>query len=307
MSIPSSQIDTWLKQGPVASSSTTYQSVRNALRHEDSPIAERIANGSILIDLQGSYAHDTNIYGDSDVDVIVHHTGAFHSNKRMLPTDQYDIHERTYFDATYSWKSFRDDVIEALQGYYGDDFVNLSGNKSIKVLPNGGRLRADVVPVISYRKYDYFYGSESHLHSREDGVAFYHRTTGAAIVNYPQQHYDNAVEKHRLTSQRYKGLVRVFKNMRSYLVDKGILEKADAPSYFLQGMVYNVPENLFSADMSATTLAALRFLRNANLTSFVSQNKLHPLLGYSEDLWNPDAAQRTVMALCNLWDNWYTT
>ena len=71
MPIPHSQLETWSKQGPIISSSNTYQSIKNALEYSSSPILDRIKSGEIKIYLQGSYANATNIRGDSDVDIVV--------------------------------------------------------------------------------------------------------------------------------------------------------------------------------------------------------------------------------------------
>lgn len=302
MAIPAAQIDTWSKQGPITSSSYTYQSVKNALTDRKSPIAVMISRGTVRIDLQGSYAHDTNIYGDSDVDVIIRHVDNFQSNKHTLPSDQLRLHEQAYSAASYQWSDLRRDVIAALNNYYGGAYVDTSGKKSLKVSPNSGRLRLDVVPAISHRKYSYFLGTNNH--ERVDGIAFTNISTGDLLVNYPDHHHHNAVAKQAATNDRYKSLVRIFKNMRSYLVNKGRLAKEEAPSYFLQGMVYNLPNGIFVADRQAATLEALRWLLNADFTSFVSQNEQHVLLGNASEYWNPANAQKTINELCYLWDNW---
>ncbi len=302
MAIPASQIDTWSRQGPIASSSATYESVKKALTSDGSPIARMIARGIIKIDLQGSYAHDTNIYGDSDVDVIVRHTDSFRSNKLSLPSEQYLLHEKHYPSAHYDWADLRRDVITALGNYYGIEKVITTGKKSLKVLPASGRLRLDIVPAISYRAYTYFLGPD--LHSRENGIVFSNTATGEDVINYPDQHYNNAVAKQAATNDRYKSLVRIFKNMRSCSVKKGRLTKDEAPSYFLQGLVYNVPNSLFVSDRTIATLEALRWLVRADINSFVSQSEQHFLLGSTSECWDPKNAKKTIDELCFLWDNW---
>lgn len=302
MSIPSQQIETWSNQGSITTSRVTYTSIKTALTRQSSPIADMILSGVIKIGLQGSYAHDTNVYGDSDVDVVIQHTNTFHSNKLNLPVPQYQQHEQDHFLATYDWPDLRRDVIIALVQHYGVTNVDTTGKKSIKVLPTAGRLRIDVVPAITYKKYAYYYSLGNH--SKEHGIAFKHTETNEYIVNYPDQHYDNAVAKQAVTNDRYKSLVRIFKNMRSYLIQKGQLTKEEAPSYFIQGMVYNIPPSLFVTDKATTTLHALRWLRTANLSSLISQNGQHSLLGNTAEYWNPTNAQKTVMELCFLWDNW---
>ncbi len=302
MSIPAHQIETWSYQGAITSSSNTYTSLKTALQSSSSPIAGLIASGIVKIDLQGSYAHDTNIYGDSDVDVIVRHINTFSSNKKQLPLNQYELHEQSYKTATYDWAALRSDIITALSIYYGAGNIDTSGKKSLKVLPGSGRLRLDVVPAITYRRYSYFHSVNNH--SRTDGISLTNTTTGEEVINYPDQHYDNAVAKHGATSNRYKGIVRIFKNMRSYLVTRGRLTKEESPSYFIQGMIYNAPNNLFENDKTTTTFNVLQWLNNADLNSFMSQNGQHPLFGIGPHFWTINDARKTITELTYLWNNW---
>ncbi len=303
MPIPHSQLETWSNPGPTISSSNTYQSIRNALEHSNSPILDRIKSKEIKIYLQGSYANDTNIRGDSDVDIVVEHTGAFHSNKNDLSYSELQLHEQTYGSASYGFYDLRNDVIKALQLYFGNAFVDTTGNKSIKILPNNGRLRADVVPVISYRKYSYFNGIYDH--GKEVGVSFNHKTTNKTIFNFPEHHYQNGVTKHDDTKKLFKPTVRIFKNAVSYLVDNGKLQKGVAPSYFLQCMVYNVPSNLFESDLTVTFCNVVNHLHSVNFSTLVCQHEMHPLFGTDDTYWNEVDARVTLDALIKLWNEWY--
>lgn len=302
MAILESQLVTWAKQGPIDISSKTYSAIKNALTAESSPIASYIRSGEVEIYLQGSYANDTNIRADSDIDVVVELTEkvAFHSNKVALAPDEFAIHEQTYPVATYQWGEFRDDVIIALQKYFADNAVDSTGNKSIKVLPNSGRLRADVVPVIGYRDYTYFKSNDNH--GKDMGVALQHKETSRRIVNYPVQHYKNGVAKHKETNEWFKPTVRIFKNMVSYLVDNGALKKGVAPSYFLQCMIYNVPSDLFGKNYEETFCNVVNYLNQANLSYFKCEHEKHLLFGSDDTYWNEIDARVTISALIELWN-----
>ncbi|MES3017420.1 MAG: nucleotidyltransferase [Bacteroidota bacterium] len=305
MSIPLSQLTTWSNQGATVSAKATHESVRNALTHDQSPLKDRISNGSVKIYLQGSYKNDTNIRADSDVDVVVELTTTFGHNAHELPYDQKNAHDQSYGNAAYDWQDLRRDVITGLTKYYGVDKIDTNSKKSIKVLPSPGRLKADIVPVINYRKYDYFYGTSSH--SSAEGIKFYHRTTNRGIINYPEHHYQNGVSKNSdlRTGGRFKPTVRIFKNMRKYLIDTGKLTKDVAPSYFLQSLIYNVPDEHFTGDHSATIYAVLKHLwQGLSLDRCVCQNRMHSLFGESEEQWNQDDAVKTIRAFVELWDNW---
>lgn len=301
MAIPASQLDTWAKQGSTNLSSATYQSVRNALIGNKSPIQGLISSGTVKIDLQGSYANDTNTKSDSDVDVLVR-LDVFGSNKLTLPTDQYLLHEQTYPIAKYDWFHLRRDVIAALTAYYDAGSVDVTGNKSVKLVKSSGRLQADIVPVIAYHKYSYFLGHSNH--DKTAGVMFYHRTTNEEIVNYPDQHYANGVAKHQATSDMFKRVVRIIKNARAHAVDKGLLAKEAAPSYFLQSMIYNVPNAAFVGNDSTAVFNVLAYLIQNDIRGFTTQSGHHPLFGGSSVHWNHADALTTIGALAHLWNNW---
>lgn len=302
MAISETQLSTWAKQGSIDLSSRTYASVRSALEHStNSPISHLISSGVINIRLQGSYANDTNIRGDSDVDVIVEYTNTFHSNKHELPPQDLYVHEQTYSVASYQWKDLRGDVITALQKYFGNDTVDTTGNKSLKILKNSNRLRSDVVPVVSYRRYAYF--KDGTNHEKEKGVAFYHMTTKQEIINYPDYHKDNGVTKHANTTEWFKPTVRIFKNMVSYLIDRGVLTKEIAPSYFVQCLIYNTPNNLFGQNYQTTIVDVLNYLSTANLEIFKCQNERHNLFDTGDTFWNTTDARTTINALIHLWND----
>jgi predicted nucleotidyltransferase len=307
MSIPQSQLDIWAKQGSIDLSKTTYASIKTALEASTSPIAQKISNGSIEVRLQGSYANDTNIRADSDIDVLVRLVHTFNSNKDTLEIDQRILHDSCYVNATYKWSDLRNDVISALVSYYGSSTIDVSGKKSIKVLKgNSGRVPADIVPVLTYREYKYFFGSQDSQHSKDEGVCFHRMDTNDLVINYPKQHLDNGSVKHQNTNFHFKRQVRIFKNAKSYLVDKGYLNKGDAPSYFLQSLIYNVPTDFFIGTDTDVTLNILRYLSSNDISKFIMQNRKYLLIGTGDVQWNINDANKTVVALCNLWDNWYS-
>ena len=67
MAIPETQLETWSHQGSVAQSSSTYATIKNTL--EEAGTAYNDKNYKVF--LQGSYGNDTNIYSESDVDVVI--------------------------------------------------------------------------------------------------------------------------------------------------------------------------------------------------------------------------------------------
>ena len=68
---------------------------------------------------------------------------------------------------------------------------------------------------------------------------------GNRIRNFPEQHSKNCTAKHQATKGNFKPMVRVFKNMRNSMIEKKLLADGIAPSYFIEGMLWNVPPDKF--------------------------------------------------------------
>jgi tRNA nucleotidyltransferase (CCA-adding enzyme) len=90
MAIPESQLDTWAKQGSVTQSSTTYNIIKNALESNSTPYADK----SHQVFLQGSYGNDTNIYAESDVDIVIQLESSFQRDLTRLSEGQRDAFNR---------------------------------------------------------------------------------------------------------------------------------------------------------------------------------------------------------------------
>ena len=81
--IAEAQLDIWASQGPTAQFTDTYNRIRDNLLDGGAPYPLKDTE----VFLQGSYNNDTNVYGDSDVDIVLCHTGAFTSGVQVgVPT-----------------------------------------------------------------------------------------------------------------------------------------------------------------------------------------------------------------------------
>jgi hypothetical protein len=305
MVIPEEQLETWAKQGAVTPAKATHESIRLALSHERSPIKDKITSGNVEVYLQGSYRNDTNIRGDSDVDVVVQLNSAFsYGIDALTQVEQQTFHQAHPGSATYGWSDFRREVIAALKTYYGAAAVDESGTKAVKVKAGSGRLSADVLVCLQHREFSFFWAPE--VQSHVEGVAFYATDTGRRIVNFPKQHYDNGVAKNdgANTDGWFKPTVRMFKNARTHLVEQELLASDTAPSYFLQCLLYNVPGTCFGTSYQHTYYNVVKWLRSADVGAFVCQNGQLPLFGATPEQWSAEAAGTTAAALTHLWDTW---
>ena len=304
MSIPESQLETWSHQGATTTAKATHLSIRAALTDDKSPLKDNVSSGNAEIYLQGSYMNDTNIRGDSDVDVVVQLNSTFGYDLSKLNDEQKSLFSRAYpTNATYRWEHFRADVLRALRAYYGSATVT-EGNKSLKLAAGPGRLPVDIIPAIHFRKYLTFFGSSTQQYV--DEIRFSSRSDVREIINFPKSHYDNGIAKHSAakTNGWYKPTVRIFKNARTYLVDHGTLLGDVAPSYFLECMVYNVPDTAFGKSFQGTFAVAWNWMRRAKADTFVCQNEQLPLFGDTPEKWDALKANQLLDALKDLWGNW---
>jgi len=247
--------------------------------------------------LQGSYKNSTNIRGDSDVDIVVQLNSTFRSDTSALPLEEGTAYSLAFDDATYDWFAFRRDVLEALRNYYGSALVS-EGNKAIKLAAGSGRLPGDIVVCIQYRRYLRFqsvYDSEY-----VEGMTFYVPSELRWVINYPKVHHDNGVDKNaqRSTTGWYKPTVRMFKNARNHS-DAGA-----APSYFIECLLYNVPNAEFGTSFWDTFCDVVNWLEAADLNKFVCQNRQQWLFGATPEQWSIPDARLFVQAMMALWNGW---
>ena len=119
-------------------SASTYASVRRALDAASAPYLNR----NFEVFLQGSYGNDTNIYAESDVDVVIRYDGAFYHNSKELPLDQQNAFEAHFSNGTHPYDTFRDHANSALERAFGQSVK--PGTKAIKIDADGTRRSADV-------------------------------------------------------------------------------------------------------------------------------------------------------------------
>lgn len=297
MSIPESQLETWSKVGSQTQSKDTYATIRNALNVSTSPYS-----GSIDIFLQGSYGNDTNVFGkESDVDIVAQCDRAyFYDLTRLAPAEQAAYNAGSGGKPDYPFQTFREDVIKILKGKFGND-VDTSHKKAIKIKANGNRRGADVLVCQDFRRYLKYTGSPSDYNK---GIAFL-TTDGKRIDNYPKLHSASLTAKHQLTSSWLKPTIRIFKNMRNRLISDGKLQNGVAPSYYVEGVLWNAPDASFGKDYAATVYNCLNWMNTAVESSLHCPNEMSGLIGdNSPTKWSTANYRAFKEATVDLWNGW---
>ena len=291
MPIPESQLSRWSDHGPQGPSKRTHEAIQAALgRHKWPP------GMNYDFYLQGSYRNDTNIMGDSDVDVVLELTSSFKHEEISLSQYERDLLTESFQPATYSWDDFRRETLKALENGFGRKFV-AQGNKSIRLKKDPPRLAADVVACMQHRKYV----SRS---SYVAGITFYALRDKRWIVNYPNEHYKNGADKSRRTWDRYKRTVRMFKNARNHMEAAGRISSDLAPSYFVECLLYNAPDSTFSYGFQDTYISVVTWMIQTKLDELLCQNGQQLLFGPTPEQWSVTDAKAFANHLAKLWNEW---
>lgn len=296
MSVPERQLETWSHIGSLIQSASTYQSIKAVIESRDSPYANR----DITSYLQGSYGNDTNIIGvEGDVDIVLRSKDVYYPDLHKLPQDQKDHYELVRSGASYSVEQFRTDVGGWLQENYGRDFD--PGVKALKIKGNNNRRPADVLACCQYRRYLRFNGHQDSQFIK--GVCF-KLPNGKLIANFPKQHHDNCVKKHQETNSYFKAMVRILKNMRNRMREQNLIQSGIAPSYYIEGLLWNVPSHLFGHSYERTFLQCYSYLHHADKTQLVCANQNAWLIRKDEATsWDLDHFNTFFNTLGSYWDN----
>jgi hypothetical protein len=159
-----------------------------------------LANVPKRIYAKGSYANNTNVRLDSDVDIAVdcHDCMYYESHESVSPKAALPAYMGPWTPAT--WRSA---IIDACRQKFGRD-VDPSGSIAIHIARvEGSRPNIDVVPGFHHRKY--FSAAQERF---EDGSKVF-PTSGDPIVNWPDQQLRNGRAKNDATPKEDHSRCRV--------------------------------------------------------------------------------------------------
>lgn len=224
--------------------------IRNAIKASDKLRARNISAFA-----HGSYRNNTNVRKDSDVDIGILCTDTFFHD----PFPEGWTQERLGFsDATYHYDQYKNEVEEALVNYFGRSAVK-RGNKAFDVHETSYHVEADVAAFFEHRRY---LSDGTYL----EGVELRTDKENRRVINWPEQHYENGVNKNKQTGTRFKSVVRVLKALLNEMTKQGV-HAGDVPGFLIECLVWNVPNDQFQHyTYTAEIRAALAFLFNNTMT-----------------------------------------
>lgn len=223
-------------------------SIRNAIAASD-----KLNRRNIKVFAHGSYRNNTNVREDSDVDVgILCYDTFFMVLPEGRTRESFGIEP-----GTYDYADFKNEVREALVAYFGPNSVH-RGNKAFDVHENSYRVDADVAPFFEHRRYSADGSYLSGIELQPD--------IGGRIINWPEQHYQNGVNKNAKTNRRFKALVRILKSLCNEMSEKDIAAAKPILGFLNECLVWNVPDDNFGyATYKSDTRSCLAFLFNSTM------------------------------------------
>lgn len=179
---------------------------------------------------KGSYANNTNVKADSDVDIAVQCGEAVYWDEATKgahpPSGSYT--------GIWTPAKLRSELEAALKAKFPGQ-VDSSGSTAFRIHSSSARVDADVVPCFDYR---YYFSSSNY---REGAKVF--KKNGKSLVNYPKQQLVNGRAKNTRTKQYYKKAARIMKRVENAMVAEDI--HREVPSFFVECLVYNCPDSVF--------------------------------------------------------------
>ena len=232
----------------------------------------------IKIFLQGSYANNTNVRTHSDIDIAIVQEDTFIPKFRSQEQEKHYI----FGKPIYRERSFKDEVEYILKKHFKNDVERK--NKSIKINGNSYRKDTDTVPAMRLKNFenDYIFNENNYI-----GGILIKADDGKKIINYPEQHIKNGVEKNKRTNHYFKKMVRIGKELRYQMEELNYEYASKASSFGVECLIWNVPDYYFTSYESYcyTFKKIIDYLyeNRYNIDSFMEVNNIKKLCEDSSD------------------------
>ncbi|SDG21613.1 hypothetical protein [Klenkia brasiliensis] len=230
-------LSSWIK--PSSDNEKTQQDCAERMIADAIKAHPAFSDIDIRVFAKGSYANNTNVRRDSDVDIVVENRDCFYYE--FFGCDAPPAGTIPGYSGQWTPDLWRREVTAAIVNYFGRNDVDTSGSVALAVSERpGSRPSADVVPSFQFHRYDTTDRSVCHEGTR----VFKKGSSSRYIDNWPQQQLNNGRAKNTATSRRYKNYARALKNAENYLVKAGAMDAK--PSYLMECLAWNVPNSTLS-------------------------------------------------------------
>jgi hypothetical protein len=205
---------------------------------------------------------------------------------------------------TYGPEQFRQELFEALSEIMARRFhLECAFENHVISMPQHGVLKHPIaiLPAVTFN----FHENEG---AAAKGLLVFDPNSGKCIATFPHEHEFNGAQKDKRTKGNFKAQVRLWKTLRLIAIREPELtndpEAVAARGYFIECLLYNVPDFLFSGDnLGFIFLKVLNYLSHANISTFVCQNRIWHLFNQGGEFWSAAEARRFVAAIAEVYAN----
>lgn len=233
-------------------------------------------NLQISIFIQGSYANNTNVKSNSDIDIAVVLESIFVGNFSMLST----ANDLGFIAVDFNFQCYKNKIVEILKTFFCEEVE--VGAKSIKIRGNTSRVKADVVPLQRFRDYANPLSTNSNIYTK--GVILYDSNNNP-IINYPESHIEKGRYKNIITNSYYKKLVRICKSILLQMKNDNIREAEGLSSFLIESLLFNIPDNIFISEdtYQLKLILIINYLlsEGENIKAWKEANDIKPLFDQS--------------------------
>lgn len=219
--------------------------------------SEALKGKTVDVVVAGSYRTNTNTRKGSDVDVIVAlRSTVFCTLPAGLTKEMVGIK-----DGDYTLDMFRSAVGDALQAEFGKGRIAAPpGNKAFRIAETPLELEADVPVFFEHRRYT---GAKDQAgrYVHDAGVELQPRNDRQKrVIAWPEQRFA-AIERRNLeTKSTFVRHIRILKRLRDDMISNGTPTQKNAatpvPSYLVESLLANVPNDRFTLENGAYTRSA---------------------------------------------------
>jgi hypothetical protein len=206
----------------------TERMVREAIAGHDP-----FNNCNLHIYAKGSYANQTNVRADSDVDIAVQCQEAIYHEEATPGCLGIKSSDDSY-KGIWTPRKLRAELESALQNKFIGQ-VDRSGSTAIKINSSTARVDADVIPCFDYR---YHWSPNAY----EPGSRVF-KKDNSWLDNFPDQQLSEGNFKEENTFGTYKGAVRILKRVENAMTEAEF--HREVPSFFVECITFNCPNSLF--------------------------------------------------------------
>ena len=184
-------------------------------------------------------------------------------------------------------------LLESLMAQTGNDGI-YNNSKSIYIPAyKSNKIPCEILPCYTLNNTP---GNES--------VIIYDAYINKYVAAFPKLHCKNLATKNEETEGNFIQVVRIFRNIRDILIKNEVIKDSFAPSYFLECLLYNIPNELYKGGLSSMILKILNYLINCNLNDFICAHEQFKMFGNNSDAWTTYKARSFINLLSNVWEQY---